>query len=201
MRADPLLFAFRSCTVADITYKHLSLRGDSIAVLISKAKNDQEGAKGDFERHLYANPRNPDVCLFLAMALHVVCNPSDTGHIKLFGKATHKAFSAWLAAVLNSKLTDAQKLQLGSDLPNVFGTHSCRKGAVSHCGSMPGGPSGIALFLRAGWSLGDVVGRYLFMSENGDHFVGRTVAGLLLNECAVHGRVVFNRPVLRKLSC
>jgi hypothetical protein len=27
--------------------------------------------------------------------------------------------------------TDAHKLQLGSDLPNVFGTHSCWQGAVA----------------------------------------------------------------------
>jgi hypothetical protein len=62
-----------------------------------------------------------------------------------------------------------------------FGTHSFRKGVASYCAGYIGGPSIIAIFLRAGWSLGQVQDRYLTYSDGGDQLCGRVAAGLDIN--------------------
>jgi hypothetical protein len=61
------------------------------------------------------------------------------------------------------------------------GSHSNRKGSSTYCSSFPGGPSAIQIFLRAGWSLGKVVERYIKQGDGGgDQFVGRVACGLPL---------------------
>lgn len=47
--------------------------------------------------------------------------------------------------------------------------------------SFPGGPSSVAAYLRARWSLGSVQQRYVFEGEGSDQHCGRTVAGLPLS--------------------
>lgn len=62
-----------------------------------------------------------------------------------------------------------------------LGTHSCRKGAATDLSNCPGGPQSVAIWLRVGWSLGPVQGRYIFSGSGGDQFVGRAAAGLEVN--------------------
>ena len=57
------------------------------------------------------------------------------------------------------------------------GTHSFRKGVASSVSGYPGGPQSVSVWLRAGWSLGSVQGRYIFEGSGGDQFVGRAAAG------------------------
>jgi hypothetical protein len=61
-------------------------------------------------------------------------------------------------------------------------THSFRKGIATYCSGFIGGPSVIAIILRAGWSLGQVQDRYITYSDGGDQFCGRVAAGLNFNE-------------------
>ncbi len=46
---------------------------------------------------------------------------------------------------------------------------------------MIGGPTSVAIWLRAGWSLGPVQSRYIFQGQGGDQFVGRAATLLELN--------------------
>ena len=62
-----------------------------------------------------------------------------------------------------------------------IGTHSFRKGIATYLGGHPGGPNSVAVWLRAGWSLGSVQSRYIFESSGGDQFVGRAATGLDIN--------------------
>jgi hypothetical protein len=64
-----------------------------------------------------------------------------------------KKFSNWLKRVLSNDSIHPQ--ELGS-LAEDLGTHSFRKGVVTYSLSFPGGPSAVAAYLRAGWSLGNV---------------------------------------------
>ena len=59
---------------------------------------------------------------------------------------------------------DAELTRLGAEKKQL-GTHSVRKGAASYCAGMMNGPSTVQVFLRAGWSLGNVQDRYLFASR------------------------------------
>lgn len=63
-----------------------------------------------------------------------------------------------------------------------FGTHSFRKGVATYTAGFIGGPSIISIFLRAGWSLGQVQDRYLTYADGGDQFCGRVACGLSLND-------------------
>lgn len=56
--------------------------------------------------------------------------------------------------------------------------HVHRKGGVTYVLSFPGGPSPVAAYLRARWSLGAVQQRYVFEGEGADQLCGRTAAGL-----------------------
>jgi hypothetical protein len=56
-----------------------------------------------------------------------------------------------------------------------------RKGVVTYILSFPGGPSAIAAYLRARWSLGNVQHRYIFEGEGSDQLCGRTAVGLPLH--------------------
>jgi hypothetical protein len=58
-----------------------------------------------------------------------------------------------------------------------FGAHSFRKAIATYASGFIGGHSVIAIFLLAGWSLGQVQGRYITYSNGGDHFCGRVAAG------------------------
>lgn len=57
-----------------------------------------------------------------------------------------------------------------------------RKGAASYCAGMINGPSTVQVFLRAGWSLGNVQDRYLFAGAGGDQLTGRVLTGLPFTE-------------------
>jgi hypothetical protein len=55
-------------------------------------------------------------------------------------------------------------------------THSIRKGAATYLLSLIDRPSAIMVYLRAGWSLGNVPDRYIHAGTGSKQLVGRTVA-------------------------
>ena len=58
------------------------------------------------------------------------------------------------------------------------GSHSFRKGSVTHLLGIPGGPVSTSIFQRASWSLGNTKGRYIGTVEPGnDQYCGRILAG------------------------
>ncbi|KAG9400139.1 hypothetical protein AC1031_022012 [Aphanomyces cochlioides] len=72
-------------------------------------------------------------------------------------------------------------LSLGLEIAAI-GSHSLRKGAASELSSNPGTPQTVAVWLRAGWSLGNVGNRYIFQQPGGDQFVGRCASGSDVND-------------------
>src|ERR1700716_1677630 len=82
--------------------------------------------------------------------------------------------SSPLCQSLQSRHLGGEKKQLD--------THSVRKGAASYCAGMMNGPSTVQVFLRAGWSLGNVQDRYLFAGAGGDQLTGRVLSGLPFND-------------------
>jgi hypothetical protein len=97
----------------------------------------------------------------------------------VFGEASEKRFSQWLRSVCS--VNETEILNMGVLISDI-GTHSLRKGVTSYLGTQPGGPSNIAIFLRAGWSLGAVQSRYIFEGEGGDQYVGRAATGMSISD-------------------
>ncbi|ETV77444.1 hypothetical protein H257_08861 [Aphanomyces astaci] len=147
----------RSKSTETIHIDHISFEEDAIGITYIKSKTDQTGSKRRDPRHVYANPSSPAICTFLALG----ANQRDR-----FGKA----------------LKALDYTVLGEAASGTVGTHSIRKGAATFvCSGSTSGPSVISVCLRCGWSLGNVVERYMHYEKAGDQFVGRVVAGLPLN--------------------
>ncbi|KAF0762897.1 hypothetical protein AaE_003254, partial [Aphanomyces astaci] len=92
----------------------------------------------------------------------------------VFGENAGERFSAWLSkfCVLHS----AEMSSFGVLVKDI-GTHSFRKGVASELSNTLGGLEAVNVWLRAGWTLGSVQGRYIFADSSGDTFVGRATAG------------------------
>ena len=70
----------------------------------------------------------------------------------------------------------AAVLDIGALICDI-GTHSTRKGVISFCLEMCC-ILAVQVYLRAGWSLGNVADRYILAGAGGDETVGRAAAGL-----------------------
>lgn len=175
----------RTATVSTMMMEHVSWEGDALLVSTPKHKGDQEGTKC-FSRHVYANPLSPVICPVLALAVLTFTRvlrhdpeaaPQSLPNYRIFdGSSNDDRWSQLLAQVIGG-LPESDVQLLGAEKKQL-GTHSVRKGAASYCTGMVNGPSTIHVFLRAGWSLGNVQDRYLFAGAGGDQLTGRSLSGL-----------------------
>lgn len=174
------LFA-RSNSVAQLSFHHFEWENDSLIVTLPKHKGDQEGANV-LPKHIYANPKCPEICPILGLAIYVFS--TNLFHLegqdwRLFsGNNSETKFSHWLVDILKRNLPPLAEINV---IAKDIGTHSFRKGVVTYVLSFPGGPSVVAAYLRAAWSLGAVQQRYIFEGEGADQFLGRVASGLILN--------------------
>jgi hypothetical protein len=179
----------RTATVSAMMMEHVSWEGDALLISTPKHKGDQEGVKC-FARHLYANPLNPVICPILALAVltftRVMKHVSEAGdhslpNYRIFDGSSNDARWSELLGRIISSLPEADVRTLGAEKKQL-GTHSVRKGAATYCAGMINGPSAVQVFLRAGWSLGNVQDRYLFAGAGGDQLTGRVLCGLPFND-------------------
>lgn len=173
----------RCASVSGIMFDHLTWSGDAMVVVFPSHKGDQEG-KNVLPKHVYANPFSPSICPILSMAVYVfsIAFRSPDRKSYLFGDnkdANEGRFSKWLRTYCSHNRSEL--LSLGLVIEDI-GTHSFRKGVATGLSSMCGGPSPIAIYLRAGWSLGPVQSRYILESGGGDQLCGRAATGLTMTD-------------------
>ncbi|ETV89803.1 hypothetical protein H310_15367, partial [Aphanomyces invadans] len=147
---------------------------DALLVRFGRMKNDQDGSSC-LPRHVYANPNNPSICAVLSLAVLVFSKGSqrDIKSTLVFGSNAKERFSAWVVRTCEQH----RDVIMGMGLSiNDVGTHSFRKGVSTALSNTPGGPEAVAVWLRAGWSLGSVQKRYIFAGAGGDQHVGRAAA-------------------------
>ena len=170
----------RAESVGNIMLQHLDWRDDSLLVTFAKHKGDQTGEGMSNEKHIYANPLQPEICPILSLAVYVFCTPrgSSTYRQQLYhGMDSPHRFSRILQRVLNSI---PEGVSIGSRREDI-GTHSNRKGSASYALNFPD-ISAVQCYLRAGWSLGNVPDRYIVAGTGGDQLIGRAVSGLPIND-------------------
>ena len=168
----------RGETVGHLCYEHIEWENDSLVIKFPKTKNDQTGAFSDVPKHVYSNPFNYVIDPLFALGMLVMSKPcyspclfSDSGDI------THM-YGEWLRSSLAQKNDDEQTALFGA-LAAMFGSHSNRKGAVTYlCNAIVSGVSIISIFMRAGWSISKQHNPYFHQGDGGDHYCGRSVAGL-----------------------
>jgi hypothetical protein len=92
---------------------------------------------------------------------------------KLFdGNMQKIRYADLIRAVLN-EYSDDEMLQLFGTSKEALGTHSIRKYIIDHLTSIMDGPNVCAVYIRAGWSLGNTQDRYISGGMGADNFIGR----------------------------
>jgi hypothetical protein len=65
----------RASNSATIAYSHMGWTSDTLTILFSQMKNDQEGRFAKHSRHVYANPGQPHICVVLALGIFFLYLP------------------------------------------------------------------------------------------------------------------------------
>ncbi|KAH9132716.1 hypothetical protein AeRB84_020987 [Aphanomyces euteiches] len=169
----------RAESTASIRFDHISWQGDALVIKIGRTKNDQEG-KMAWPRHVYANPFEPTICPILSLGLLVFTLGARREGMSalVFDVNVKESFASWLHRICVDE--DERMTEIGVSAKDI-GTHSLRKGVSTALSNSPAGPQAVSVWLRAGWSLGSVQGRYIFAGAGGDQQVGRAAAGLDMN--------------------
>jgi hypothetical protein len=172
----------RSNNTGKIHLSHCKLNMDCIAVTFARTKSDQGGeSQNQNEKHIYANPLMPEICPMLALGVWLCTrsfNSAAHDTFRLFdGPKPHERFSKLFAQILKRVPENSELRGQIKDL----GVHSERKGSSTYVLSLSTTISAIAVYLRAGWSIGNVQDRYIFSGSGSDQVVGRAVAGLPIN--------------------
>lgn len=82
-------------------------------------------------------------------------------------------FGDWIRTILGDNVADFIAMDIA-----IIGieTHSFRKGIATFLSSLTSGPTPIAIYLRAGWSLG-LQKQYIMEGGGGDQLCGQTATG------------------------
>jgi len=170
----------RSDNIDDLLLKNIDWDVDALSIAFGTSKSDQTGERYRFGKAIYANPFLPEICCVLHLAIYTWITPRTNAaeFVRLFnGTEQNKRYYSILRSVVDTVIP--QSIQLGCKRDEI-GTHSNRKFAESTSVSRMGGPSRTQVALRAGQSAGKTQDCYFFQEEEGDTFVGRTVAQLTM---------------------
>ena len=149
-------------------------------LILAKQKRTKKLQKNiDHPWHVYSNPEYPEICPFLAMACHLICDPTIlNGQCHIFeGSWQYERFNRIFLKIMGHPKYRHRFIALGMP-PEDFGTHSIRKGAVTFvatgCTTCPPIAS---IFLRANWAIPGVMNCYIKYESAGDQFTGKCVSG------------------------
>ena len=155
-------------------------QADAIMFEVGTTKTDQEGTRNiDHPWHIYSNNEYPYICPMLALARHLIDHPHIlAGKCPLFeGSSQYDRYSNIFASIIFSPEHRDTFISLGM-IPEQFGTHSIRKGAVTHISTgTTSCPPIASICLRANWKMPGVMNRYIKYENAGDQFVGKCVSG------------------------
>jgi hypothetical protein len=162
---------------------HFDWTNDCLKLTIVKSKKDQSGSYQGREKHLFANPFRPEICPILAIGLYTIAKDRNfvtNAKSKFFEGADQKhRYANMFRKVLESNDDDFDAIY-GCN-KNDLGTHSHRKGAATFLLGIVDGPNACAVYIRAGWSLGNTQDRYILGGAGEDQLCGRILSGLPLD--------------------
>lgn len=171
----------RCVSISSLLFDNISWIEDAMTIVFAMTKSDQEG-KNCSPKHVFANPLHPEICPILSLGIYIFTLGfrRHGGKRSVFGgeNDVEVRFGNWLRKVCGEN--DVELLTMGMIITDI-GTHSFRKGIANFLAGMPGGPSPVSIYLRAGWSLGPVQKRYIMEGQGGDQLCGRAATGLSLS--------------------
>ena len=170
----------RSVNIGSLGFHNFRAGEDHIVCCYDDTKTDQTG-KMCTDKHIYANPLEPTVCPFLALAVFFSLESLHLSESeKLFQKdgqttAASQRYCGQLSELFKGNGNNLR----GYIRAEHANSHGIRKGSATKVTSgttLPPPTSSIAA--RGEWSLGKVLDIYWHFAEPGDHYLGRCLAGL-----------------------
>jgi hypothetical protein len=137
----------RSVNISEIMLEHIQWKGDCMCITVPKHKGDQTGEGGSREKHIFANPLQPEVCPFLSLALYTFF--MDTRHINDHRLFVGSKQEARFSKILRNMLAIVPNVDAVIRAIEDIGTHSNRKGAASYLCSIDE-VYVLAVYLRVG---------------------------------------------------
>jgi hypothetical protein len=74
----------RAGSAVAICFLHMEWKEDALRIYFAHQKNDQMGKRPRDPRHIYANPKCPEICPILSLGIYLVCLPPLVAQKKLF---------------------------------------------------------------------------------------------------------------------
>ena len=74
----------RAGNAVGICFSHMEWKEDALRIYFAHQKNDQMGERPRDPRHVYANPKSPQVCPILSLGIYLLCLPPQQRQRKLF---------------------------------------------------------------------------------------------------------------------
>lgn len=171
----------RSISVGTLAFHNFRPGEDNIIVKYDSHKADQAG-ESLHDKHLFANPHDPLLDLFLALGVWFAIDPLshvESEDLFLNKKTQSDAASQRFCSQLNELLRKKSDVLAHYIRPKHANTHSIRKGSGTYSQSgttCP--PPATATAGRGEWSLGRVFDLYLHLADPADTYLGRILAGL-----------------------
>jgi len=171
----------RSISIDDLGFRNFHKNCDSIVCKYDQIKKNRAGEKCT-DKNLYANPENPNICLFLALGLYfalesVALGMKDFLFIE-FGSnlgSAAKRFNTNLGKIIECY----EEIVSGYINASRGNSHGIRKGSSTYAISgITLTPSLISIALRGEWSLGKVFNIYFNFGEVGNTYLDWILAGL-----------------------
>ena len=178
----------RSVSIGVLGFHNFRLGEDNIICRYDKHKSDQTGATVHEDKHLFSNPFDGLVNLYLAMGVWFSVEAAQFTNSEAFSKRADTddgaASHRYCAQVM--ELFSKYKGVLENYIrPGHASTHGIRKGGGTHSQSgttCP--PSASSTAQRGEWSLGHIFDIYWHIAAPGDCYLGRVLAGLDPNDAS-----------------
>jgi hypothetical protein len=166
----------RKCNIADIHFNFIRWSGDMMTVLFCHSKTQHGKRKDVMKFHCSTNSARPWICPVTAVSLLLMLT-SHNGENLFESTAAAAAYTKAFDTALNDPLVEEALRKAGVRKEDVA-SHSIRKSAATFAsGGTTAPPSVFSILLRGGWSLGDVLSRYIKVAEDQDRFLAHILAG------------------------
>ena len=175
----------RSINVEQIHVEFFGWSGDMMTCLFAHTKT----LKGDRTKmkpfHLSTNQQRPWICPVTAVAILLMSGFHSTKQLFEAGSAA-KSYNKAIKKALKSPSVQTAMKRAGVSEKDVA-SHTLRKSSATHVsGNSLCAPSIFSILLRGGWSIGEVMQRYIHVGEAQDRFLAHLLAGRDLFETSFH---------------
>lgn len=166
----------RGVDLEKINLNHISWEKDMLVIMFTHGKRDGTRKKLRKTR-IKANPNKPYVCAVTALTVYLMTRAHD-GNNLFEGGAVIKYYERGLRKALESPAVKAALFGNGIDNANKS-IHTIRKSSAGHLAGGTGvGVSVLGILLRGGWSIGNVLNRYIKSGKHTDAMIANLLAGL-----------------------